>query len=35
MDNGSVTFDGTGFSGSKTVNKPNGGISPAMNWDQG
>jgi hypothetical protein len=35
MDNGSATLDGTGFSGSKTVNSPNGGISPAMNWDQG
>jgi hypothetical protein len=35
MDNGSATLDGTGFSGSKSVNSPNGGVTPAMNWDQG
>jgi hypothetical protein len=35
MDNGSATIDGTGFSGSKSVNSPNGGITPGMNWDQG
>ena len=35
MDNGSSTIDATGYSGSKTVNSPNGGITPGMNWDQG
>ena len=37
MDNGSATLDSTGFSGSKSVNSPNGGNYnwPAMNWDQG
>jgi Carboxypeptidase regulatory-like domain/TonB dependent receptor len=27
--------DSTGYSGSKTVNSPDGGVTPAMYWDQG
>lgn len=35
IDNGSSTLNNTGYSGNKSVNSPDGGVTPAMIWDQG